>query len=106
MNYELVNKKIKSIENITILKAGHHGSKTSSSEPFLVTTNPVLTVFSTGLNNRYGHPSKEVVERYERLGLKTLNTAEVGTIEVMLSTNQLNIMSTSQLIERKKALSK
>ena len=76
----LVNKKIQSIENITILKAWDHGSKTSSSEPFLAATNPVLTVFSTGLN-RYGHPSKEVVERYEQLGLKTLNTAEVGQLK-------------------------
>ncbi|MGX9135341.1 DNA internalization-related competence protein ComEC/Rec2 [Rummeliibacillus sp. JY-2-4R] len=101
----LVNKKIQSIENVTILKAGHHGSKTSSSEAFLVTTNPLLTIFSTGLNNRYGHPNKEVVKRYERLELNTLNTAEVGTIEVKLTENKWNIITTSQLIEMKKALS-
>lgn len=101
----LVKNNARSLEHLTILKAGHHGSKTSSSEPFLKTTKPLLTIFSTGLNNRYGHPNKEIVERYNNLKLPTLNTAEVGTIEVTVTKNQWDIITTLQLIEMKKALS-
>ncbi|MGG0657577.1 DNA internalization-related competence protein ComEC/Rec2 [Rummeliibacillus pycnus] len=103
---QLVKNNTQSIENLTILKAGHHGSKTSSAVPFLETTNPKLTIFSTGLNNRYGHPNKEVVERYNSLKLPTLNTAEVGSIEVNVTKERWQIMTTYQLIEMKKALSK
>ncbi|WP_397539385.1 DNA internalization-related competence protein ComEC/Rec2 [Rummeliibacillus pycnus] len=103
---QLVKNKTQSIEHLTILKAGHHGSKTSSAEPFLEATKPILTIFSTGLNNRYGHPSKEVVERYNRLELPTLNTAKVGSIEMNVTKNRWDIMTTAQLIEKKKALSK
>lgn len=103
---QLVKNKSKSIDHLTLLKAGHHGSKTSSSKLFLQTTNPILTIFSAGLNNRYGHPSKEVVERYQQLHLPTLNTAEVGTIEVGVSKRGWNIITTSQLSALEKALSK
>ena len=69
------------LKGLALLKVGHHGSKTSSSQQFLEMLQPQLSIFSTGRNNRYGHPSKEVVERFAELGLPTLNTAEVGTIE-------------------------
>ncbi|KGR78561.1 DNA internalization-related competence protein ComEC/Rec2 [Ureibacillus manganicus] len=73
------------LKNITVLKAGHHGSKTSSSEVFVQKLLPQITIFSTGKNNRYGHPSKEVVERFQLYNLKTLNTAEDGTIEISVN---------------------
>ena len=103
---QLIKNKSRLIDHVRLLKAGHHGSKTSSAEPFLKVTRPALSIFSTGLNNRYKHPSKEVVERFQRLGLPTLNTAEVGSIEVQVSKKNWEIMTTSQLIEMKKALSK
>ena len=68
----------------TILSPGHHGSKTSSAESFLTKTEAKLAIFSTGKNNRYGHPAQEVRERFEALGIPTLNTAEDGTIEVFV----------------------
>ena len=71
------------LENTTILKVGHHGSKTSSGENFLVKVKPELSIFSTGEDNRYGHPAEEVKERFENLSLATLNTAEAGTIEIV-----------------------
>ena len=73
------------LKNITVLKAGHHGSKTSSSEVFVQKLLPQITIFSTGKNNRYGHPSKEVVERFQLYNHKTLNTAEDGTIEISVN---------------------
>lgn len=63
-----------------ILKLGHHGSKTSSSEEFLAATHPTYAVVSAGKNNKYGHPSPEVVERIATHGIPLLNTATAGTI--------------------------
>lgn len=70
------------LEKIHLLKAGHHGSKTSSSQKFIEVLSPQLTVFSAGKNNRYGHPHKEVQLRFNELSLTTLSTAEDGTISV------------------------
>jgi competence protein ComEC len=51
-----------------ILKAGHHGSRTSSTGTFLRCVSPAWTVISAGEGNRFGHPSPEVLERLSRLG--------------------------------------
>src|SRR3989338_3853634 len=63
-----------------VLKAGHHGSRTSSSELFIGFVNPTYAVFSRGCKNKYGHPHKEVVELFARFGMPTLDTCEKGTI--------------------------
>ncbi|MGI1806278.1 DNA internalization-related competence protein ComEC/Rec2 [Exiguobacterium sp. TDN 0502] len=52
-----------SVGPIDILKAGHHGSKTSTSEKLLKQTNPEIVILSAGRHNRYGHPHTEVLER-------------------------------------------
>ncbi len=49
------------LNDIDILKVGHHGSKTSSSEQFINSINPKYSMISVGKNNRYGHPNKEVL---------------------------------------------
>ena len=69
------------LANLTLLKVGHHGSKSSSSEEFLELTKPALSIYSTGKDNRYGHPAEEVTARFRDLQLKTVNTAENGTLE-------------------------
>lgn len=71
------------LQGITVLKVGHHGSKTSSGEKFLEKLQPELSIFSAGKDNRYGHPSQEVKERFQRLLLPTLSTAEQGTIHIV-----------------------
>lgn len=70
------------LDGVDILKVGHHGSKTSSTDEFLEAANPALSIFSTGKDNRYSHPAPEVVERFGKRNLPTLNTAVNGTIEV------------------------
>ena len=63
-----------------ILKVGHHGSRTSSSEEFLKAVAPQFAIISVGLKNMYGHPHKEVIDLLNKLGIKTLRTSEEGTI--------------------------
>jgi competence protein ComEC len=65
----------------TVLKSPHHGSKTSSSEAFLTAIDPQVVVISVGEDNRFGHPSPEVLERYAAHDLPVLRTDYHGTIE-------------------------
>jgi len=67
-------------EEVDVLKAGHHGSKTSSSEELLDRVRPVTVVISAGKNNNYGHPAKEVLKRIEERGIEVRRTDEEGTI--------------------------
>lgn len=69
-------------DGFTILKAGHHGSKTSSSKAWLGKVKPRLTLISCGKDNSYGHPHKEALERLEAAGSKILQTTECGAIIV------------------------
>ncbi len=63
-----------------VLKLGHHGSRTSSSEAWLRAVAPDVAVISAGLNNRYGHPHKEVLALLEKLHIPHLVTFKEGTI--------------------------
>ena len=65
-----------------VLKAGHHGSHTSSSEAFVRTVAPTLAIISAGQNNQYGHPHQEVINLFKTLNIKVLNTANRGTIKI------------------------
>ena len=64
----------------TILKAGHHGSRTSSSEEYVKSVNPQWVVISSGKNNTYGHPHKEVLDTLNKLVIKTIDTCNNGEI--------------------------
>jgi competence protein ComEC len=66
----------------TVLKSPHHGSKTSSTEPFLRAVSPRLVVIPVGQDNNFGHPAPEVLERYTEHGLTILRTDEQGTVEL------------------------
>ncbi len=66
-----------------VLKAGHHGSESSSSLPFLQAVQPHILVISAGQGNRYGHPHAVVLERAVAMGTAVLRTDELGTIEVI-----------------------
>jgi competence protein ComEC len=73
----------------TVLKAPHHGGDTSSSEPFLEAVAPQVAVISVGAENRFGHPSAEVLERYAALGIPVLRTDELGTVEFVTDGERL-----------------
>ena len=69
----------------TVLKAAHHGSKTSTTRPFLNAVSPAIAVVSAGLDNSYGHPAPAVVERLEAAveAENVYRTDRDGSIEVV-----------------------
>ncbi|MGA1359934.1 MAG: DNA internalization-related competence protein ComEC/Rec2 [Gemmatimonadaceae bacterium] len=64
----------------TVLKVGHHGSRTSTSAPFLAAVRPRLALVSVGANNGYGHPHPEVMRRLAAQGATVLRTDQLGTV--------------------------
>ncbi|MEO8579225.1 MAG: DNA internalization-related competence protein ComEC/Rec2 [Gemmatimonadales bacterium] len=65
-----------------VLKVGHHGSSTSSSDGFLNAVRPSVALISVGVGNTYGHPSGDVLHALSRVGARVLRTDESGTIIV------------------------
>ena len=63
-----------------VLKVGHHGSNTSSSEDFIKTIKPKIAIISCGYNNKYHHPSDETLEVLEKYNIKIRRTDLEGTI--------------------------
>lgn len=78
-------------EEITLLKAAHHGSKNSTKEEFLELVNPRLTLISAGRNNSYGHPHKETLARLEKRGCRILQTPESGAVTVRLRGEKVSV---------------
>ena len=66
--------------DVEVLKAGHHGSRTSTSLEFAKATTPEYAVISAGRDNMYGHPHEEVLDNLRGVGAEILSTAELGTI--------------------------
>ena len=77
------------LQDIDVLKVGHHGSKTSSGKEFINEINPKYSIISVGKNNRYGHPNKEVLNVLE--DSKIYRTDEDGSIMFKIKNNKLQI---------------
>jgi competence protein ComEC len=77
---EYIAKSFGNLIQSEVLKLGHHGSRTSTSEMFLNTIKPQYAIVSAGLDNSYGHPHQEVVDKLVARDIKMLNTADEGTI--------------------------
>jgi competence protein ComEC len=76
--------------SIDLLKVAHHGSKTSSSRMFLEMLKPSVGIISVGKNN-HGHPSQEVLKRYEEFKIPVYLTKDYGMIEVIIDKKELKI---------------
>lgn len=81
------------LQDCDVLKAGHHGSKNSTSEEFLETVFPEITIISAGKNNRYGHPHKETMERLEAAGGEVYCTKDCGAVTIITDGEKLEIES-------------
>ncbi|MBP9856280.1 MAG: MBL fold metallo-hydrolase [Candidatus Pacebacteria bacterium] len=66
--------------DVEVLKAGHHGSRTSSGGNFINATSPLFAIISAGADNNYGHPHREVMTRLAGSGAQILETSKEGTI--------------------------
>lgn len=69
----------------TVLKVGHHGSKTSSSEDFINVVTPKISLIGVGANNTFGHPSYDVIERLRAMDSKVFRTDENGEISIRIN---------------------
>ena len=65
----------------TVLKVGHHGSDTSSSEEFLQAVAPRYAVISVGAGNSFGHPKQEVLNRLQEMDIRVFRTDQNGEIK-------------------------
>jgi competence protein ComEC len=74
-----------------VLKVGHHGSSTSTTDAFLAAVHPRLALVSVGANNSYGHPDAEVLGRLGAAGVPTLRTDLAGTITVRTDGTRLEV---------------
>lgn len=82
------------LKNLTVLKVSHHGSNTGTSVNFLKQIKPEYAVISAGKDNRFGHPTKEVLETLEKYSKNILNTANSGDITFKTNGKDLEIIQT------------
>ena len=74
-----------------VVKVAHHGSRTSSIQPLVNATQPSLAIISVGRTSIFGHPHKEVVERWRAIGALVMTTGEKGTISVVTDGKNLTV---------------
>ena len=77
------------LQDIDVLKVGHHGSKTSSGKEFINEINPKYSIISVGKNNWYGHPNNSVLDNLE--DSKIYRTDQDGSIIFKIKNNTLQI---------------
>ncbi|WP_449125697.1 ComEC/Rec2 family competence protein [Staphylococcus chromogenes] len=89
-NEDLLRQKY-NIPKINILKVGHHGSKTSTSENFLATIRPEIALISSGKNNMYRLPHPEILERLSKQDIATYNTAENQNLTIQFTSENYTL---------------
>jgi competence protein ComEC len=80
-----------SIPKSDVLLVPHHGSRTSSSEEFVAAVAPRWAVVPAGYRNRFGHPAREVLERYARARVRVLRTDLDGAVSIILGKDALQV---------------
>lgn len=68
------------LSDVDVLKAGHHGSRTASTQSFLNVVKPETVIISAGLGNQYGHPHLEALQRFAGVGASVYGTFKSGSI--------------------------
>lgn len=76
-----------------IIKLGHHGSNTSSTDKYLKAVNPKYAIISCGADNSYGHPHDEVIERLKKNNIIFYVTAQAGDITVTSDGKNIDVQT-------------
>lgn len=79
-----------------VIKVGHHGSDTSSSQQFVDRVSPQYAVIEVGEGNSYGHPNSETVTRWQNAGAQVLRTDELGNIVIVSNGTDITVSSDAQ----------
>jgi competence protein ComEC len=74
-----------------VLKFGHHGSSTSSTKEFIESVSPKYGVISCGVDNKYGHPHKETLQKINNYGIKAYRTDKQGQITILSDGENIDI---------------
>lgn len=74
-----------------VVKVAHHGSRTSSIKEFVNTARPAYAVISVGRHSTFGHPHREVVDRWSAAGAEVMTTGEKGTITIMTDGQAIHV---------------
>ena len=74
-----------------VVKVAHHGSRTSSSQAFVAAAHPSLAIISVGRTSIFGHPNREVIDRWRTIGAQVMTTGEKGMISVVTDGKNLKI---------------
>ena len=78
-----------------ILKAGHHGSRWSSTDAFLNRVSPTAAVISCGRDNAYGHPHRETLDRLARRGVRLYRTDQSGAVTAKTDGARIHLVTTA-----------
>src|SRR5258708_2008711 len=79
------------LQHVDVLKVGHHGSKTSSSEPFLDALRPEFAMISDGFQNSFHHPHPSVLARLSAHGSEILRTDRMGLITIRTDGRSISV---------------
>lgn len=93
---KLSEDEIKADISADVIKVGHHGSRTSSSNNFVKKVKPEYAVISVGEGNSYNHPHSEVVKRWEKIGAKILRTDKNGSISITSDGDNISVKTEKQ----------
>jgi len=95
---EAAERDLMAVNNVasTVLKVGHHGSKTSTSKDFLAAVKPKLALISVGQDNSYGHPSSETLDILQSMGVAVYRTDLHGSIKVLMGSQDYEVVTEKQ----------
>jgi competence protein ComEC len=89
------------LQHSDVLKVAHHGSRTSTTEAFLDAVSPAFAVISSGFENSYGHPHRDILERLARHGTAALRTDRHGMITIRSDGRRLDVETHSGFLNQR-----
>ena len=88
-------------QELTLVLAAHHGSRSSSSMEFVSHSSPEVVVFSAGYRSQHGHPHSQVTARFAITGSRSFNTAESGALQFVWHEQKLQPIVQSRVAQRR-----